>query len=42
MVDIKKALIVKRLTNLYIKLLRYFYEFLDIFNYIKADKLPPL
>ena len=40
--DINKALTVKAKTNPYMKLLKHFYEFLDVCSRTDADKLPPL
>jgi hypothetical protein len=37
--NIKKALIVRKETNPYIKLLEYYSEFLGIFDYLEAEKL---
>ena len=39
MADIKKALILKKHTNLAIKVLVYYYKHLDIFSQKKANKL---
>ena len=38
-IDINKALSKKSKIDLYIKLLKYFYKFLDIFSYIDTNKL---
>jgi len=40
--NIKKVLIVRKETNPYIKLLKYYSKFLSIFNYLEAKKLLPL
>ena len=37
--NIKKALTVRTETNPYIKLLKYYSEFLSAFDYLKAEKL---
>ena len=37
--DIKKALYLKSTTDLYIKILKHFSKYLDLANYIEADKL---
>ena len=42
MADINKALVVKKITDPRTKLLSYFHEFLDVFDYIKVNRLPPL
>ena len=40
--NIEKALAIKTPIDLHIKLLKYFHEFLDIFNRTNVEKLPPL
>jgi len=40
--NIKKALIVQKETNPYIKLPEYYSKFLSTFNYLEAKKLLPL
>jgi hypothetical protein len=40
--NIKKALIVRKETDPYIKLPEYYSKFLGIFNYLEAEKLLPL
>ena len=42
MADIKKALTVRTETDPYTKLLEHYSEFLSAFDYLKAEKLPPL
>jgi hypothetical protein len=39
LVDINKALVVKVRIDPYIKLLKHFYKFLDIYSYIDTNKL---
>ena len=41
MADIEKALTVKKITDPRTKLPSHFHEFLDVFDRIEADKLPP-
>ena len=40
--DIKKALYLKSTTDPYIKILKHFSEYLDLADYIEANKLLPL
>ena len=39
MADIKKALVLKKYTNFAIKVLVYYYKYLDIFSRKKTNKL---
>ena len=41
MVDINKALAIRKKTDPRTKLFVYFYELLDVYNYKKAEVLPP-
>jgi len=40
--NIEKVLIVQKETNPYTKLPEYYSKFLSTFNYLEAEKLPPL
>ena len=42
MANIEKALAIKTPIDSRIKLPKYFYEFLDVFNRTNVEKLPPL
>ena len=42
LVDIKKALAVKKVTDLALKLLVYFYKWLKVFKKIRIKALPPI